>query len=72
MTDKGIARQHHPVCLADGTVIGEVTSGTMSPSLNKAIGMAYVQAGYAAAGTEIFIDVRGRLLKAEVAKIPFL
>jgi aminomethyltransferase len=72
VTDKGIARQHHPVCLADGTVIGEVTSGTMSPSLNKAIGMAYVQAAYAAAGTEIFIDVRGRLLKAEVAKIPFL
>ncbi|MFN9114436.1 MAG: glycine cleavage T C-terminal barrel domain-containing protein [Bacteroidota bacterium] len=44
----------------------------MSPSLNKAIGMAYVQSAYASAGNEIFIDVRGRLLKAEVAKIPFL
>ncbi|MFZ9432229.1 MAG: glycine cleavage T C-terminal barrel domain-containing protein [Bacteroidia bacterium] len=42
LVDKGIPRQHYPLCDASGAVIGEVTSGTMSPSLNKAIGLGYV------------------------------
>jgi aminomethyltransferase len=44
----------------------------MSPSLNKAIGLGYVASAHAAVGSEIYIEVRGKLLKAEVCKIPFL
>ncbi len=72
LVDRGIPRQHYPICTADGTVIGEVTSGTMSPSLNKAIGLGYVASAHATTGSEIYIEVRGKLLKAEVCKIPFL
>jgi aminomethyltransferase len=72
LVDRGIPRQHYPICTTDGTVIGEVTSGTMSPSLNKAIGLGYVASAHAATGSEIYIEVRGKLLKAEVCKIPFL
>jgi len=72
LIDRGIPRQHYPICSADGTVIGEVTSGTMSPTLNKAIGMGYVTSENSAAGSEIHIEVRGKLLKAQVVKIPFL
>ncbi len=72
LIDRGIPRQHYPICTADGTVIGEVTSGTMSPSLNKAIGLGYVASAHATTGSEIYIGVRGKLLKAEVCKIPFL
>jgi aminomethyltransferase len=72
LIDRGIPRQHYPICSADGTVIGEVTSGTMSPTLNKAIGMGYVNSENSAAGSEIYIEVRGKLLKAQVVKIPFL
>lgn len=72
LLDKGIPRQHYPICDASGAPIGEVTSGTMSPSLNKAIGMGYVQSAFATVGSEIFIEVRGKLLKAQVVKIPFL
>lgn len=72
LIDRGIPRQHYPICSADGTVIGEVTSGTMSPTLNKAIGMGYVTSENSPAGSEIYIEVRGKLLKAQVVKIPFL
>lgn len=72
LIDRGIPRQHYPICTADGSVIGEVTSGTMSPTLNKAIGMGYVTSENSAAGSEIYIEVRGKLLKAQVVKIPFL
>jgi aminomethyltransferase len=71
MIDKGIPRQHYEICDADGNVIGEVTSGTMSPMLNKGIGMGYVKAGHTKAGTEIFIKVRNRMLKAEITQPPF-
>lgn len=72
MIDRGIPRQHYPIVNADGDVIGEVTSGTHSPSLNKAIGMGYVKPDYAKSGTEIFIQIRNKTLKAEVVKLPFL
>jgi aminomethyltransferase len=72
LEDRGIPRQHYPICSADGTVIGEVTSGTMSPTLGKAIGMGYVPAALSAAGSEIYIEVRGKLLKSKVSKLPFL
>ena len=72
LIDRGIPRQHYPICNAEGSVIGEVTSGTQSPSLNKAIGLGYVPTELSKAGSEIYIEVRGKLLKAVVTKIPFL
>ena len=71
LVDRGIARHGYPICTADGTVIGHVTSGTMGPTCKKAIGMGYVAAPLYKVGSEIFIDVRGRLLKAQVVKAPF-
>jgi aminomethyltransferase len=68
--DRGIARQGHAV-LSDGKVVGEVTSGTFSPTLGKAIGMAFVPPALAAAGTPLDVDVRGRKLAAEVVELPF-
>ncbi|MBO7169221.1 MAG: glycine cleavage system aminomethyltransferase GcvT, partial [Rikenellaceae bacterium] len=55
-----------------GEVIGHVTSGTMSPCLKVGIGLGYVKSEYAKVGTEIAVVVRGRLLKAEVVKYPFV
>lgn len=70
LADKGIPRAHYEITDAAGTVIGEVTSGTMSPTLRVGIGMGYVAQPYAAIGTPIYISVRGRLLAAEVVKPP--
>jgi aminomethyltransferase len=70
MTDRGIARHGYPV-LKDGETIGEVRSGTMGPSVGKAIGTAYVPAALAEVGTAIEIEIRGKPVKAIVAKTPF-
>ncbi len=72
MIDRGIPRQHYAIKDADGNIIGEVTSGTQSPSLNKGIGMGYVKTAFSKPGTEIFIDIRDKGIKAQVTKIPFL
>lgn len=71
MADKGIPRHDYIIKDADGQKIGKVTSGTQSPSLGKAIGMGYVEASHAAIDSEIYIEVRDRLLKARVVKFPF-
>ncbi|PTM03843.1 MAG: glycine cleavage system aminomethyltransferase GcvT [Bacteroidetes bacterium] len=71
MEDRGIPRHDYAVLNADGENIGVVTSGTQAPSLGKAIGMAYLQKDYLAEGTEIFIQVRNKALKAKVSKPPF-
>ncbi|MBR5249151.1 MAG: glycine cleavage system aminomethyltransferase GcvT [Bacteroidales bacterium] len=71
LVDRGIPRHGYPVCDAEGNEIGYVTSGTMGPSVKKAVGMAYVAAPHFKLGTEIFIKVRDRLLKAVVVKTPF-
>lgn len=71
MIDKGIPRQHYEICDADGNTIGEVTSGTQSPSLDKAIGMGYVAAGHHKLRTEIYIKIRNKSLKAVIVKLPF-
>jgi aminomethyltransferase len=71
MIDRGIPRQHYEILNEEGQVIGEVTSGTQSPSLKKAIGMGYVEKAYSKAGTPIFIKIRDKHLKAEVVKLPF-
>ena len=67
---RGIARQGCAIMQA-GQQIGVVTSGTWSPTFEKALGMAYVPVGMAAVGTPIEIDVRGKLLSARVTALPF-
>ncbi len=71
MIDRGIPRQHYEICDAEANVIGEVTSGTMAPSLGSNIGMGYVNTPFAKNDTELFIKIREKLLKAKVVKFPF-
>lgn len=71
MIDKGIPRHNYEIRDAAGNKIGYVTSGTQSPSLQKAIGMGYVQIDHSPIGSEVFVAVRDKLLKAKVVKIPF-
>jgi aminomethyltransferase len=71
MIDRGIPRHDYEVKDAQGNIIGKVTSGTQSPSLKEAIGMAYVNTEFAKSGTELFINVRDKSLKAVVEKLPF-
>ncbi len=72
MIDRGIPRQHYKIVDAAGNEIGEVTSGTQSPTLGKAIGMGYVKTEFAKADTEIFISIREQSIKAKVVKLPFI
>jgi aminomethyltransferase len=72
MIDKGIPRHDYQLKDAAGNVIGKVTSGTQSPMLGIGIGLGYVITANAKVGTEIFVDVRGRSLKALVSKLPLI
>lgn len=72
MLERGIPRHGYKVCNASGEEIGEVRSGTQSPSLDKAIGLAYVEAGFKQIDTELYIQVRNKQIKAKVVRIPFL
>ncbi|REA62455.1 glycine cleavage system aminomethyltransferase GcvT [Dyadobacter luteus] len=72
MIDRGIPRGHYELCDAEGNVIGEVTSGTQSPTLQKGIGLGYVPTVLSKPDTEIFVKVRDRQLKARVIKLPFV
>ena len=72
MNGPGIPRGHYELVDAQGQKIGDVTSGTQSPSLGKGIGLGYVKAELAAPGTEIFVQVRGKNLPATVAKLPLV
>ena len=71
MIDKGIPRHGYELKDQSGAQIGYVTSGTQSPSLNKAIGMGYVRTAFAMPDTQIYVKVREKLLMARVVKIPF-
>lgn len=71
MIDKGIPRHEYEIVDQDGKTIGEVTSGTQSPSLKIAIGMGYVPPAFAKEGSEIYIKIRDKKLKAKVVKFPF-
>lgn len=71
LVGRGIPRQEYDILDEQGTVIGVVTSGTMSPSLGKAIGMGYVPADMAKPDTEIFIQVRKKAIPAKIVKTPF-
>jgi aminomethyltransferase len=70
MTDRGIPRQHYEVVNDLGELIGEVTSGTMSPMMKQGIGMAYLKKGYWKPDTEIFIKIRNKDIKAKVVNLP--
>ncbi len=70
MRDPGIARHGYPVARG-GRRVGAVTSGTQTPFLKKAIGMAYVPSDMTAPGTELDVDIRGRSAKAQVVPLPF-
>lgn len=70
VTGRGIARQGHAV-LRDGDTVGRVTSGTYSPTFEKALGMAYAPAALCEVGTPIEIDVRGKAVEARIAPLPF-
>ena len=71
LVDKGIPRKDYPIYDANEKEIGRVTSGTMSPSLNKAIGLGYVPIEFKDEGTFIYIGVRKKMLEAQVVKLPF-
>jgi aminomethyltransferase len=70
MDGQGIPRGHYELVDAEGQKIGDVTSGTQSPSLGKGIGMGYVKSEYAAPGTQIFVQIRGKNLPATINKLP--
>ena len=72
MIDRGIPRHDYQIVDTNGNVIGKVTSGTQSPTLNIALGMGYVNKEFSKADTEIFILIRDKAIKAKVSKIPFL
>jgi aminomethyltransferase len=71
LLDKGIPRHGYEIFDESGTLIGHVTSGTQSPSLGKAIGLGYIQTGFNAIGSSVFIKVRDKLLRGTVVKLPF-
>ena len=72
MLEKGIPRHGYGIKDDTGLPIGVVTSGTQSPSLNKAIGLGYVRESFGSPDTTIYIQVRDKLLQAKVVKLPFL
>jgi len=71
MVDKGIPRHEYEIVDAEGNEIGEVTSGTMAPSVKKPVGMGYVKTAFSKEGSEIYIKIRDKALKAVVVKFPF-
>ncbi|MFT6167605.1 MAG: aminomethyltransferase, partial [Vicingaceae bacterium] len=72
MIDRGIPRKEYQINDSEGKSIGVVTSGTSSPSLKLGIGMGYVTKDLSKIGTEIFVEIRGRQLKCEIVKLPFV
>jgi aminomethyltransferase len=71
MIDRGIPRHDYPIIDAEGTVIGKVNSGTMSPSMKVGIGLGYVTVENSALDSEIFVEIRDKGVKAKVVKLPF-
>jgi aminomethyltransferase len=71
MIDRGIPRHDYPILDAEGTVIGKVTSGTMSPSMKLGIGLGYVTMDNSKLDSEIFVEIRDKGVKAKVVKLPF-
>ena len=72
MIERGIPRSHYELVNDKEEIIGEVTSGTQSPTLGLGIGMGYVKTEYTRPDTEILVRIRNKSLKAKVVKPPFL
>ena len=72
LEERGIPRHGYELVNAEDSVIGHVTSGTMSPMLNKGIGMGYVAKEYSAFGTKIFVKIRNKNIPVEIVKLPFI
>ena len=72
MIDRGIPRHGYEIVDVDGNLIGIVTSGTQSPVLEKGIGMGYISNAFCSLGSEIFVLVRNKRLKARIVKMPFI
>ncbi len=72
MLEKGIPREMYPLHSKDGTTTGWITSGTHSPTLDAPIGIGYVNIKDAEIGNEILVDIRGRMVRAQVCKTPFI
>ncbi len=72
LAGRGIPRHGYSITDGQGTVIGTVTSGTMSPCLKEGIGMGYVQTAFAKPGTRIAVSIRGKEMEAEIVKLPFV
>lgn len=72
LEERGIPRHDYEICSEDGSVIGIVTSGTMSPILKQGIGLGYIDSRFTQLNTVIYIKVRNKLLKAKVVKLPFV
>ncbi len=71
MCEKGIPRHGYEIKNSEGANIGIITSGTQSPSLDKAIAMGYVDTSYSQIDMQIYIKIRDKLLTAKVVKMPF-
>ena len=72
LTDRGIPRKDYKIFDSNNNQIGIVTSGTMSPTLKKGIGMGYIKINHSKIGTEIFIEIRNKKIKSEIVKRPFI
>jgi aminomethyltransferase len=72
LEERGIPRSNYEILNKQDEIIGEVTSGSQSPSMNVGIGLGYVKSEYAAPGTEIYISIRNKKLKARIEKLPLL
>ena len=72
LLERGIPRHGYELKNSEGSVIGNVTSGTMSPMLGKGIGMGYVAKEYSAFGTQIYVKIRNKTIAAEIVKLPFI
>ena len=72
MIDRGIPRHGYEIVDVEGAVIGIVTSGTQSPVLEKGIGMGYISKDFSSLGSEIYILIRNKQVKAKVVNTPFI
>jgi aminomethyltransferase len=71
MIDRGIARDEYRCCNEAGEAVGEITSGSPSPTLGKNIALAYVPPPYSALGTVLYVEIRDQKCKAQVVPTPF-
>ena len=71
LDERGIPRQGYDIVNSQGDKIGIVTSGTMSPSLGKGIGMGYIPSNLTSIGTKVYIKIRKKTIPATIVKIPF-